>query len=93
MIKKLKSGGVIQRIAAVVLCIAVFVYTVYHISSVFGEDIATISTGVSREARTVDGMGYIFRNETVLFSQNSGMADYIKKDGDKVSVGDSLATV
>ena len=93
MIKRLKGNGVIQRIAAVVLCIAVFVYTVYHISSVFGEDIATISTGVSREARTVDGMGYIFRNETVLYSQNGGVADYIKKDGDKVSVGDSLATV
>ncbi|MBO5203464.1 MAG: hypothetical protein J6B72_02500 [Clostridia bacterium] len=93
MIKKLKSGGVIQRVAAVILCIAVLIYTVYHISSVFGEDIATISTGVSREAKVVDSMGYIFRNESVLFSQNNGAADYIRQDGDKVSVGDKLATV
>ncbi|MBQ9113244.1 MAG: hypothetical protein IJY08_06655 [Clostridia bacterium] len=93
MIKKLMSGGFAQRIAAVIIGIAILVYTVYHISSLFGEDIATIATGVSTEVGIIDSKGYIFRDETVLYSSNSGVAEYLKADGEKVSVSDELAVV
>ena len=93
MIKAFKSGGAIQKLATVILGIAVLAYTVYHISSLFGEDIATMATGVSTERTVIDAKGYIFRDETVLCSENLGVADYLKADGAKVSVGDELAVV
>ena len=92
MIKKLK-GGIKQRIVAVILGIAVLVYTAYHVSSLFGEDIATITTGVSTESVVLDGKGYVFRDETVLYSQNTGIAEYFKADGDKVHIGEALASI
>lgn len=92
MIKKLK-GGIKQRIAAVILGIAVLVYAAYHISSLFGEDIATITTGVSTESVVLDGKGYVFRDETVLYSKNTGIAEYFKEDGAKVYVGEELASI
>ena len=93
MIDKLKNSSFMQRVAAFVIGIAVLVYAVYHISSLFGEDIATIATGVSTESRVVDTKGYIFRDEMVLYSSYSGVVDYLKADGSKVSVEDKVATV
>ena len=92
MIKKLK-GGIKQRIAALILGVAVMVYAAYHVSSLFGEDIATITTGVSTESVVLDGKGYVFRNETVLYSNYTGIAEYLKDDGDKVYVGEALANI
>ncbi len=93
MVGKFKLGGAKQRIFALIISVAVLIYAVYHITSLFGEDIATIATGISRESRVLDGKGYIFRDEQVLRSNNSGVADYLKADGSKVSIGEPLAKV
>ncbi len=93
MVKKIKLGGVKQRIVVLIISVAVLIYAVYHITSLFGEDITTIATGVSRESRVLDGKGYIFRDEQILRSNNSGVADYLKTDGSKVSIGEPLANV
>ena len=93
MIRRIKLGEVKQRVGALIIGIAVLAYSVYHIVSLFGEDIATIATGVSTESRVIDGKGYVFRDEKVLYSDNSGVADYLKADGSKVSVGEALADV
>ncbi len=93
MIRKIKLGGVTQRVFALVLGIAMLVYAVYHIVSLFGEDISTIATGVSTRTRVVDGKGYVFRDEVALLSEYGGAADYFKTDGSKVSVGEALAKV
>lgn len=93
MIKKRNKGASLQRIAALVIGIGVLAYSVYHISSLFGEDIATVATGISTESRVIDGKGYVFRDETPLYSSYSGVADYYCADGAKVSKGDALAEV
>ncbi len=93
MVKKFKLGGVKQRIFALIIAIAVLIYTVYHISSLFGEDISTIATGISRENVVLDGKGYIFRDEKILRSENNGVCDYLCSDGSKVSIGEPLANV
>ncbi len=93
MIRRIKLGGVKQRVGALIIGIAILIYAVYHIISLFSEDIATIATGVSTESRVVDGKGYVFRDEKVLYSDNSGVADHLKADGSKVSVGEALAEV
>lgn len=92
MIKKLK-GGIKQRIVAVILGMAVVVYAAYHVASLFGEDVATITTGVSTESVVLDGKGYVFRDETVLYSNYTGVAEYLKEDGTKVHVGEELARI
>lgn len=93
MVKKAKNAVVWQRIGGLALGIAVLVYAVYHVSSLFGEDISTITTGLSTETTVIDGKGYVFRDETVLYSEHSGVADYLKADGTKVSVNEALANV
>ncbi len=93
MIKKIKFTGAKQGVLAVVIAVCVLVYTVYHVTGLFGEDITTIATGVSTETQLIDAKGYVFRDEAVLYSSNTGVADYFKADGSKVSVGESLASV
>lgn len=93
MIKSLKNGGTLQRIAALLLGVAALVYAIYHISGLFEEDIVTVASGVSHEATVVDTKGYVFRDETLLNSSNSGIADYAVSDGAHVSVGDTVAQV
>ncbi len=93
MIKSLKSGGTMQRIAALLLGIAALVYAIYHIASLFGEEITTVASGVSTETTVVDTTGYVFRDEKLLYSDNSGVANYTVSDGARVSVGDQVAQV
>ena len=92
MIKKVK-GGIKQRAFALVIGVAVLIYAVYHVASLFGEDISTITTGISTESTVIDGKGYIFRDETPLYSDYGGVADYLKSDGAKVSIGEELAQI
>ena len=93
MLKKLIENTNVQRVGALVIGIAVLAYTVYHVASLFGEDISTIPTGITKETTVIDGKGYIFRDEAPLYSANNGVADYYKADGTKVSVGEALASV
>lgn len=90
-----KAGGTVlwQRVGGLVLGIAILVYAVYHVASLFGEDISTITTGLSTETTVIDGKGYVFRDETLLYSDNSGVADYLKSDGSKISVGEAIANI
>ena len=93
MLKKLLGSVNVQRVGALIIGVAVLSYSVYHVIRLFGEDISTIATGMSTEARVIDGKGYVFRDETLLYSSATGVANYYKSDGDKVSKSEALATV
>ncbi len=93
MLKKLFGSVNVQRVGALIIGVAVLSYSVYHVIRLFGEDISTIATSVSTEAKVIDGKGYVFRDETVLYSSATGVANYHKGDGDKVSRSESLATI
>ena len=86
-------SGFIQKIAVGVICVVIFAYTVYHIAGIFGEDISTFAAGVTTESTVLSYNGYMFRDEQVLTSSNTGLVDYKVTDGTKVSRGQSLATV
>ena len=62
------------------ICVLVVAYTIYHVSSIFAEEVYTITAGVMTESSSVSGSGYVFRNETLLYSQNSGLVDYLVKN-------------
>lgn len=93
MLKKLFGSVNVQRVGALIIGIAVLSYSVYHVIRLFGEDITTIASSVSTEAKVIDGKGYVFRNETLLTSSATGVANYLKNDGAKVSKSEALATV
>ena len=82
-----------QQLVAVVLCICVLSYTLYHVSSLFREDLTTFAAGVITETDSVSGSGYVFRDETVLYSDHGGVVNYVCEDGKKVTAGQALAEV
>ncbi|MBQ8345175.1 MAG: hypothetical protein IJY42_02800 [Clostridia bacterium] len=88
-----KDFSIPSRIILGLLALAVVAYTLFHASSLFREDFTTIAAGTTTEYTTVSASGYLFRDETVLYSPNGGVADYLVEDGAKVSIGQSLAYV
>ena len=98
MLKKPKWLGLVnslavQRIVAVFLGVLVVIYAVYHVSSLFGDEVMTVASGMMTESKVIGGRGYVFRDESILYSQNTGVVDYFKADGAKVSVDEKLADV
>ena len=88
-----KKKGILPYIAMTVIFALVIAYTVYHISSIFGEEIITIAAGVSTESTEISGSGYVFRNETLLLSENKGVVDYLARNGEKVHLSQAVANV
>ena len=82
-----------QRLVIGALCLCVLSYTLYHIGSLFREEISTVAASVMSESDSISGHGYIFRDEVVLRSSHGGVVDYLCEDGTKVSGGQALATV
>lgn len=90
---KFKSGSTAQRIAVGVLCVAILSYTVFHMVSLFSAELSTIVVRSSTEETALELDGYIFRDETVVYSEYGGAVDYIAHDGLKLAAGESLAVV
>ena len=82
-----------QRIALGLVCVLVISYTVYHIINLFGADYTTYAAGVTTEKTVVSYNGYLFKDETVLTCENTGIVDYLVPDGTKVGRGQQVATV
>ncbi len=87
------GSGFKQRIAVGVVCVLIFLYTVYHIVGIFGEDVTTYAAGITTESNVLSYTGYIFRDEKVLTSNNKGLTKYLVSDGTKVAEGQKLAVV
>ena len=90
---KIGDSSFKQRMALGVVCVLIFAYTLFHMTSLFGETLSTYAAGVTTEATVLNYSGYVFRDETVLTSPYGGVVDYHVEDGTKVSEGQSLATV
>lgn len=88
-----RKSSFAQRAAVGAVCVLIFGYTVYHLIHLFGEDVSTFAAGVTTETTTLNYSGYVFRDEVVLTSANSGVVDYHAEDGVKVAKGQDLATV
>lgn len=94
MAEKRRNSAFWSRLAMGLIFVVAVIYTVYHLVSLFSSnDLKTIVSGVTAEKVTVGGDGYVFRNETVLYSSNAGVIDYVAEDGGKVSSGELLAAV
>ncbi len=90
---RLKDSSLKQRVALGLVCVLIVSYTVYHLAGLFGAEISTYAAGVTTESTVFNYNGYVFRDETVLNAEQSGIVDYMTKNGTKVSKGQALATV
>ena len=88
-----KGFTIPARISLGILALAVVAYAVFHVASLFQVEMTTIAAGMTTEYTTVSASGYVFRDETVLYSDNAGVVDYQVRDGEKVSIGQPLAYV
>ena len=83
-----------KNIGIVVVCLCIFSYSVFHISSLFAEEIGTIVVGPTTERTTTKLSGYIFRDAELVYPKNyNGAVDYLVQNGEKVSAKSDLATV
>ncbi len=89
----MRAKAILKRIGILLACVALLSYTVFHIVSLFKTDISTIVVGESRHETRLGFDGYVFRDEAVITSNNSGAVDYLAHDGLKVSANETLAYV
>ena len=88
------TAKTLKNIGIAVVCLCVLAYSVFHVSSLFSEEIGTIVVGPTTEKKTTTLSGYIFRDATLIYpSAYSGAVDYLVEDGEKVSAGTKLASV
>lgn len=83
-----------KNIGIAVVCLCVFSYAVFHVASLFSEEIGTIVVGPTTERKTTKLSGYIFRDAELVYPENyNGAVDYLVENGEKVSAKSELATV
>ncbi len=88
------SAKILKNIGIAVVCLCVLAYSVFHVSSLFSEEIGTIVVGPTTEKATTTLDGYIFRDATLVYpNKYGGAVDYLVENGEKVSAGTKLATV
>lgn len=91
---KKRSSAFLSKLAMGMIFVIAAVYAVYHLVSLFtGDDIKTIASGVTTHSVTVGGSGYVFRDETLLVSDNKGAVEYLTADGGRVSEEQNIANV
>jgi len=82
-----------KKLLLIVAAVAILSYAVFHIASLFGDEISTVVVGSSTEYSSVSLDGYIFRDATLINSNYSGAISYSATSGGRVAKGDTIATV
>ena len=88
-----KTRKFFHRIAIALVCIAILSYTIFHMVSLFSGELSTVVVRSATEETRLEFDGYIFRDETVIFSSYGGAVDYKVADGLKLAQGQAYATV
>lgn len=90
--KWLKSET-LKLIGIALAALLILSYVIYHVASLFGDEIKTVVVGQSSEEYTVTMDGYIFRDSILVYSSNTGSVDFKVKNGERVAVDDEVALV
>ncbi len=82
-----------KRILILSLCALAIVYVIYHIARSMRPDaeFSAVRPYIAKDSQIFTG--YIFREETVLYSYGGGMCNYHYYDGEKVPANKSVADV
>ena len=86
-------GGFLWYLISIIVSVIAVVYLGYHFVRSFGTELSTEYAVQVTENDVMEFDAYILRNETVVYSENSGSVGYNISDGSKVHVGASLASI
>lgn len=86
-------GGFVGYLLSIVLSVVVIVYLGYHFLSGFGNELTTEHALQITENDVTEFDAYIFRNETVVYSNGSGGVGYSFSDGTKINTGAVIANI
>ena len=78
---------------SVVLVLCVFVYVIFHITGGFAAEISTVPALRGQYLERDEAQGYIFRQESPVSRMQGGTVSYNVSDGERVSMGMSVATL
>ncbi|MBQ9080736.1 MAG: hypothetical protein IJY27_06665 [Clostridia bacterium] len=81
------------RVGMFLLAVALMAFVLYHSLGLEQVQVDTIAAVRSVEYEISGLTGYIFRDEQVVYSQNSGAATYLVEDGERVAAHTELARV
>ncbi|MBQ8440522.1 MAG: hypothetical protein IJX19_07670 [Clostridia bacterium] len=83
----------IVRFSAALLLVGLIVYTVYHIRGASASDLMTVPAREITDLRMVSGEAYLFRDESLLFVEGTGVVNDLAESGSKVSKNEALSQV
>ena len=81
------------RIAVILAMLGLIVYTVAHAMNFAMGNVLTTPVRRITDTQITSAQGYLFRNEEVLTTQNTGLVDTLVKNGVKVGKNVSVANV
>lgn len=82
-----------RQVGAFVLAVALMAFLLYHTLGLEQVRAETVAAARSVEYELAGLVGYVFRDEQVVYSQNSGAAVYLVDDGARVAADTELARV
>lgn len=86
-----ESKKKIKIILSALLCLLFLIYIIYHIACSFREKTELFLVTRVTEEHTLDVSGYIFRDETVIYSGTGGICTDTRENGEKVAKDSVLA--
>ena len=88
-----KQSTIAYRVIVAIIAVIIVSYSIFHMVSLFSAELSTVVVGSSTEETKIEIDGYIFRDETVVYSNYGGAVDYVAYDGLKLAAGESIAVV
>ncbi len=80
-------------IAVAILSVGLVVYFGYHLINLFTSDVTYSPAYPITEAEYRRGVGYIFRDETIILKSSDGFPDYKIADGERLGIGEKICTL
>ena len=93
MTRKVFLEKYMLRFLATLTLLGLIVYTVYHVFGNSSGSLLTVPVRRITDVQKVSGVGYLFRDETVLYTDSPGVIDEAVNSGSKVSKNVKLAQV
>ncbi len=89
--KSLKSP--MKYLASTVVALLISSYIIYHLIVSIGTGVETTPALYVTQEEKIAAQGYIFRDETIVYSTRSGITNYMFDSGEKVKNGTLIANI
>ncbi len=89
--KYLKNAGI--YVLSAVLSLLFIAYIIYHLVNSFSQEVETMAAEIVTVSETYSADAYIFRDETVIYSDNTGSVNFMYDDGTMVRKGAAIASI